>query len=304
MSWIFTIITLLMSVHKTLYAPVFAPLPFVGRVEAKAQESLTLPVKRLTSTQLPPIEAGAFLVIDQESGEVLAENNADVPLAPASTTKIMTAIVALEKMEPERVVTVPEDLEAIGSKMELQPGEQIKIIDLVTGLLVHSSNDAAQMLAYSFDGGEEAFISAMNLKASELNLTKTHFENPSGLGSPGHLTTVRDLLILSRYAMKNEKFREIVKLEQATIKSVDSKIVHEVETTNKLLGQVEGIEGVKTGWTEEAGECLVTQVTRDGHTILTALLRSPDRFRETKELINWVYEGFYWETKTLDEWQK
>ncbi len=302
MSILSVIISLIISLHKSLYQPTFAPLPIVRSVEAKNSNILTLPVKKLSGTQVPPIQSGAFLVIDQESGEVLVESDADVPLPPASTTKMMTAVVALEDMDPERIVTVPEDIDGIGSKMRLVPEEQIRIKDLIVGLLVHSSNDAAEMLAYSYEGGESGFIAAMNRKADDLAMNHTHYENASGLSSPRHLTTVRDLLILARYAMQNPKFSEIVKLKQAEVFSVDGKIAHKVETTNKLLGEVEGIEGIKTGWTEEAGECLVTQVTRDGHTILTALLRSPDRFAETKLLISWVFNGFHWETKPVEDW--
>ncbi len=302
MSWLTQVLAFIISVHTALYQPVFPPLPIVRQVEAQTPSTLTLPVKKLTGTQVPPIQAGAFLVIDQESGEVLAENDADLPLPPASTTKIMTAVVALENFNPETIVTVPEGIDGEGSVMRLETNEQIRIRDLITGLLVHSSNDAAEMLAYSFPGGKPAFVKAMNDKAKALSMFHTHYENPSGLYEPNHLTTVRDLLILARYAMKNPTFADTVKQESATLTSVDGKIVHQVETTNKLLGKIEGIEGIKTGWTQEAGECLVTQVTREGHTILTALLRSPDRFSETKTLIAWVFDGFHWETKPISEW--
>lgn len=302
MSVITAIVAFFVLVHRTLYQPQFPPLPIVRSVSGQAKTTLTLPVRQLTGTVTPPIKAGAFLVVDQESGEVLAEHNADIPLPPASTTKMMTAIVALENMDQSEVVTVPENIDGKGSKMNLLPGERIRVGDLVTGLLIHSSNDAAEMLAYSFPGGEKSFVEAMNAKAKDLHMMRTHYENASGLSSPQHLMTVRDLLILARYAMKNKHFDITVRMREADITSVDGKITHHVETTNKLLGEVEGIEGIKTGWTEEAGECLVTQVTRDGHTILTALLRSPDRFTETKSLIEWVFKGFHWETKPLNEW--
>lgn len=301
MSIIAAIISFFLTVHKSLYQPTFPPLPLVRQVSAQAETTLTLPIKKLTGTNVPPIESGAFLVIDQESGEVLVESNADTRLSPASTTKMMTAIVALEFMNPTEIVTVP-DIEVEGSKMDLIPGEQIRVKDLVVGLLVHSSNDAAEVLADTFPGGKEAFVAVMNKKAYSLHMAHTHYENPSGLYHPQHLSTVRDLLILARYAMKNPEFSNIVKLKEATLYSTDGSITHQVETTNKLLDEVVGIEGIKTGWTQEAGECLVTQVTRDGHTILTALLRSPNRFAETKNLIAWVFDGFYWETKPLDQW--
>ena len=290
-------------IHTSLYHPVFAPLPIARALPIEPASSFTLPIKKLTATQIPPIQAGAFLVIDKESGEVLAEKNADRELPPASTTKIMTAIIALEHMDQDQIITVPSGVPHEGSVMKLVEGEKIRTSDVVIGMLIHSSNDAAEVLARTFPGGSSAFIDAMNQKAQELGMIHTHYKNPSGLYEPGHVMTVRDLLILSRYAMQNGIFSAIVSQEKADIKSVDGKILHHVETTNQLLGTVPGVEGIKTGYTEEAGECLVTQVTRDGHTILTALLGSTDRFSETKTLISWVYDGFLWDTKTVEEWK-
>lgn len=298
-----TITQLFFLVHTTLYAPTFPPLPIVRPFPVELHQTFTLPVKKLTATQVPPIAAGAFLVIDKESGEVLAEKDADVPLSPASTTKIMTALIALEMMDQDQLLTVPADLPREGSLMNLEDGEQIRVRDVVTGLLIRSSNDAAELLAYSFPGGKDAFIFEMNKKARELGMIHTLYQNTSGLHEVGHVMTVRDLLILARYAMKNETFAQIVSQKSAVVYSADGKISHPIETTNQLLGTVDGVEGIKTGYTEEAGECLVTQVTREGNTILTAILKSPDRFMETKTLIAWVYNGFTWQTKTASQWE-
>ena len=298
-----TIFHALLFIHTTLYRPHFAPLPILRAPPVETQLAFTLPVKKLSATQVPPIAAGAFLVIDRESGEVLAEKDADVPLPPASTTKIMTAVIALEHMDQDSVIQVPMDLTSEGSVMKLLPGEEIRVGDLITGMLIHSSNDAAEVLAHSYPGGEKEFVATMNEKAHMLGMIHTHYENASGLFELGHVMTVRDLLILARYAMKNSTFASIVSMKEATISSTDGKTTHHVETTNQLLGEVEGVEGIKTGYTEEAGECLVTQVTRDGHTILTAILKSPDRFTETKTLISWVYGGYIWDTRKIEDWE-
>lgn len=297
-----TILHVFLLIHTTLYQPRFAPLPIVRAYPLEPASSFTLPIMKLTATQIPPIQAGAFLVIDMESAEVLAEKNADRELPPASTTKIMTAIIALEHMDQDEIITVPDDVPREGSVMKLVPGEHIRTSDVIMGMLIHSSNDASEVLARTFPGGSPAFIAAMNQKAQDLGMIHTHYKNPSGLYEADHVMTVRDLLILSRYAMKNGIFAAIVAQQQADIHSVDGKYLHQVETTNQLLGTVPGVEGIKTGYTQEAGECLVTQVTRDGHTVLTALLGSTDRFAETKTLISWVYDGFTWDTKTPQEW--
>lgn len=301
MSLITVIFSFLLSIHQSLYFPKFPSIPVIRMISEKPQTTLTLPVKKLTGTQVPPIEAGAFLVIDQNSGEVLAENKADLELPPASTTKIMTAVVILEQFNLNQQITIPSDFPK-DNNLGLKRGEIYFVNDLLRGVLVHSSNEAAELLASNFVGGRTAFIAAMNAKAKQLGMIHTHYSNPTGLPENGHVMTVRDLLILARYAMKLPTFAGDVGLQTTTLTTVDGKARHQTQSTNLLLGKVSGIEGIKTGYTEEAGECLVTQVTRDGHTILTALLRSPDRFRETETLINWVFDGFHWETKPLSQW--
>lgn len=234
---------------------------------------------------------------------MLMEKQADSVLPPASTTKIMTAMVVLEQLDLKKIIKVPSDLEHEGSVMDLVPDEQITVESLLSGMLISSSNDAALLLARSIPGGEAVFVTRMNRKARELGMMHTHFNNASGLYDSGHTTTVRDLLILSRYAMQNYPiFRQIVGKKSAVLTSVDGSIIHKVETTNKLLGVIDGIEGIKTGYTQESGECLVTSVTRQGHTIYTAMLGSQDRFGETQKLIDWVFSNFAWVSKPLDEW--
>lgn len=291
------------TVHTFLFAPKFAALPVFNAPAFVLPTAVSLPVKRLGAAQVPALQASAYMAIDQASAEVLAEKNADQALFPASTTKIMTAVVVLEHMQLDDVITVPDaGVPREGSSLKLIPGERLTVKSALEGLLVHSGNDAAELLAGAYPGGRTAFITEMNRRAKDLHMTHTVYMNPSGLIDPQHVTSVRDLLILARFAMQNEAFATIVKEKHADIKSVDGRFVHPVDSTNELLGKLEGVEGVKTGWTEDAGECFVSQVTRDGHTILTAVLHSPSRFTESSSLINWIYDSYHWETKQLTEW--
>ncbi|PWU24163.1 D-alanyl-D-alanine carboxypeptidase [Candidatus Cerribacteria bacterium 'Amazon FNV 2010 28 9'] len=304
MSLMMSIFHLFFSVHQFLYAPTFPSLPLLHPIPVSATQTITLPVQRLTAPSSQQLNAESFMVVDQNSGETIVAHNPDEELFPASTTKIMTAMVVLDSENIDTVVTIPPGVPEDGSVMKLVPGEQLTIRQLLEGMLVHSSNDAAEALARLYPGGRNAFIQAMNDKARSLSMFHTVYKNPSGLIDDGHVTTVRDLLILSRYAMLNPTFASFVKEQFTTITSLDGKVVHKLETTNELLGKVEGVEGVKTGWTQEAGECLVTQVTRGGHTILTAVLKSTDRFGESTTLINWVFDTYRWKSQPLSSWEQ
>lgn len=297
-----SVFAFLLTVHNALYHPVFPALPQLGEQRAEIPATMTLPVRSAAYSNPPVIEAESYMVIDQDSGEVLSEHNPDKQLFPASTTKVMTALVVLRRMPLDQVITVPSEFLRDGSHAGLIPGEQLTVHDLLVALLIPSGNDAASVLARTYPGGEGAFVQAMNEEANVLHLDQTHFTNPSGLYDPRHVTSVHDLLIIARTAMKHPEFAAIVKMKQATITSEDGKIIHKLESTDELLGKVEGVEGIKTGWTEEAGECLVTQTTRNGHTFLTAVLHSPDRFGEMTKLIEWGFSSYQWKTQSLQEW--
>jgi D-alanyl-D-alanine carboxypeptidase (penicillin-binding protein 5/6) len=161
--------------------------------------------------------------------------------------------------------------------------------------LIYSANDAAEVLAANYDGGREAFVQAMNEKANELNLINTHFENPTGFDGGRHFSTARDLIRVAIVAMQNPRFSNIVKQKEKVVASIDGAIKHKLISTNQLLSEVDGVKGVKTGWTENARENLVTYIERDGKRIMIALLGSQDRFGETKELISWIYNNYEWQ---------
>ncbi len=252
------------------------------------------------NTSFPVVSAQAALAVDMDSGISLYEKDPDKLLLPASTTKIMTALVAMENYSNDQVLGV-SDTKIEGQTMGLKKGEQIRVVDLLYGLLVYSANDAAEVLARSFEGGREAFIAAMNEKAKELSLTNTKFTNPSGLDGEEHVTTARDLIRISEVAMENPEFAKIVGTKIQIVKSVDGKITHYLTNINELLGKIPGVLGVKTGWTENARENLVTYVDRDGHKVMIAVLGSQDRFGETRELIDWIFISYQWQEVKLPD---
>lgn len=252
-----------------------------------------LPVLKATP-DFPVVSAQGAIAVDIDSGVVLYEKNPDAPLLPASTTKIMTALVALEEFDPGEVLEA-QDPRVEGQKMGLAQGEKISFDGLLHGLLIYSANDAAMVLAQNYPGGVKAFVERMNAKALELNLVNTRFTNPVGLDGGSHRSTARDMIRLSAIAMADPYFAAIVGTKEKMVVS-QSGTPHFLVSTNKLLGEVEGVRGVKTGWTENARENLVTYVERDNKKIILAVLGSQDRFGETRELIDWIFQNYTWTT--------
>jgi D-alanyl-D-alanine carboxypeptidase (penicillin-binding protein 5/6) len=243
----------------------------------------------------PALSAVGIVVQDVTSHAVIFERQADRYMLPASTTKIMTALVAIDAWaDLNTVLTVKNEDRAIGQTIDLVQGEQLTVESLLKGILIHSGNDAALALADNYPGGYPAFVTAMNDKAKSLHLDRTTYKNPSGIEQYGHVTTPRDLAILAGVAMSNPLIAEIVNTKFTVIKDITGEITHPLETTNELLGAVEGLKGLKTGWTENAGECLVSYIERDGHPVIIVILGSRDRFGETAKLVDWVYTHHAW----------
>jgi len=264
-------------------------------VETKEIEFMIKPILSDNVT-FPIVSAQAVLAQDIDSGTILYEKNSQVPFLPASTTKILTALVAMDYYSEETILDV-KDPKVEGQKMGLVVGEKIGAEELFYGLLVYSANDAGEVLAQNFPGGREIFVAAMNLKAKELGLTNSNFTNPTGLDTNGDkvYSTAEDLIKISRFAMENPRFAKIVGTKEATVKSLDGKVAHRLVNINELLGTVDGVLGVKTGWTQSARENLVTYVVRGDKKVMIALLSSQDRFGETKELIDWIFANYNWE---------
>lgn len=242
----------------------------------------------------PSFSAKAILVKDLASEAILYQKDANTPLPIASTTKIMTALVASEYFRPNSVLTVKVGAATTGAKVGLLPGEDLTFRSLLYGMLLSSGNDAAYTLAEHYPGGVLGFVHAMNKKAIDLNLQNTHFDNPAGFDNPKHFSSAYDLAIITEEALKSSQLTRIFATKQTSIVSLDKKYTHRLSNLNRLLSQVRGVLGVKTGYTKEAKENLVTYVDRDGHQILTVVLGSDDRFGESTKLIEWVYENFIW----------
>lgn len=265
--------------------------------EEKVFETKIVPVLS-GGKSFPLLSAQSILVTDVDSETVLYEKNPDGQFFPASTTKIITALTALDYFPLDEVLTVG-NVKVDGQKMDLKFGEKIRVRDILYGLLVHSANDAAEVLAQKYLGGRDAFVNAMNEKALEMGLSASHFQNPSGLDEDDHFTTARDLTIAAKVTMRDDFLRTVVGTKDKEVRSTDGIIVHELANVNKLIGDVDGVLGVKTGWTELARENLVTYIQKDGKTISLVVLGSQDRFGETKELIDWIFKNYAWKNVRL-----
>lgn len=262
-------------------------------------DASSLPVLIGTQTY-PVLSAQGIIAVDSGSNTTLYEKNADQPLYPASTTKIVTALVALDYYKADQILTVINP-QVDGQKMGLMTNEQMTFENLLNGLLIYSANDAAVTIADNYPGGRDAFVTAMNNKIQDLHLEHSHFANPVGLDDPTQLVTARDMVRVAEIAMQNSTFASIVGTKEKVITDVTGKFNYDLVTVNQLLGSVDGVIGVKTGYTEAARENLVTDVVRNNHTVFITVLGSQDRFGETKELINWIYGSYNWQAVTYTQ---
>lgn len=260
---------------------------------AGVKKVASLKVVNTNKLPAPEFSAGSLLAKDLETGEILFQKNIDSQLSPASTTKLMSALVATNYYKPESLLTVyPEDLVG-GSTMGLVAGEQLTFRSLLYGMLLNSGNDASFTIASNYPGGIEGFVSAMNEKAKKMNLTNTHFENPAGFDGQAHFSSASDLAELALNFAQDPFLKRVVSTKETSVTSFDNTRVHYLKNLNKLLGK-QGVYGIKTGFTEAAGENLVGLVERDGHKVLTVVLNSSNRFGETKALMDWVFSNFEW----------
>jgi len=276
---------------------VVIPLPEATPVFQNEELLDAFPIPNKSTDDIAPVVDGtAALVMDLDSGLVLYEKNADAALPMASLTKIMTAAIILDNHNLSEIVTVQGDFsQELGVRIWLYLNEKITVGNLLMALLIPSGGDAAVALANFHSGSEEAFVTEMNRKATDLHLTKTHFMNPIGLDEEGHFSSARDLAILTKYALRFPAFRNIVGTNEATVTSTDGSKQHVLESTNALLTSYLDVRGVKTGTTDAAGQSLITLARNSGgHEIITVLLDSPSRFQEGKSIIDWVFRTFQW----------
>jgi D-alanyl-D-alanine carboxypeptidase (penicillin-binding protein 5/6) len=281
--------------------PTFAPtfLTFTPVATPRATSVLT------PNGKPPTISADEAMLVDEDSGHILYDLNGEHAQPMASTTKIMTAVIAMQTANLDMIVTVHQD--AVnevsnngGSSANLRVGEQLTLRDLLYGLLVPSGDDAAITIADALGSTTQNFVQIMNLYAYRLRLFSTHFINPDGLTYydannrpiPGHYTTAYDLARLAQYAMSLPLFAQIVRTEHYTLPASATHGPHSWDNTNTLLTAYTGTTGIKTGFTLEAGGCLVFSATRNGHHLLGVVLHSipeNNRFRDATTLLNWGF---------------
>ncbi|MBR5453805.1 MAG: D-alanyl-D-alanine carboxypeptidase [Clostridia bacterium] len=239
------------------------------------------------------VSAESAVLIEVSGGRVVYEKNAYCRMPMASTTKIMTALVAIEEGDLDRIVTVSDKAVGVeGSSIYLYPGEKLSMRDLIYALMLESANDAAAAIAIAVAGSVEGFARLMNLKADEIGLADTHFENPHGLDSEQHYTTAYDLACLAAYALRNESFREIVSTYRRVIPLQDNEGSRVLLNHNRLLRSYDGAIGVKTGFTKKSGRCLVSSAERDGVTLVSVTLNAPDDWNDHKEMLDLGFRLF------------
>lgn len=240
--------------------------------------------------KLQSINAGAALVMDTLSGRVLFQKNGYTRRPMASTTKIMTAIVALERGNLQDTVIISKKAaDTWGSDINLKAGEKLKLSELLYGLMLKSGNDAAVAIAEHIGGSVESFCQMMNEKANDLGCTNTSFKSPHGLDMAGHYTTAYELALITRYALQNSTFSKIVATSDQLITG------RSLHNTNEMLGAYPGADGVKTGYTGQAGRCLVTSASRSGLRLISVVLGSPTRnarAQSSKNILDYAFDSY------------
>ena len=270
------------------------------------------------SVKEPSLNSKYAIAIDRESKAILFGKNENQKVPMASTTKIMTAIVLLENLGINNNLTLDTEIEVCkqaasigGSRLGLKTGNKVKVNDLLYGLMLCSGNDAAIQIAVSVAGSVEEFANMMNKKAKELKLKNSHFVTPHGLDEEEHYTTAYELALITDYALNIDKIAEVVKTKSYTV-SING-YSKTITNTNELLGYLDGVNGVKTGFTNGAGRCLVTSVERDGFNIITVVLGADTKKFRTKDsisLIEYVYSNYELVNleelinQKFDEWSK
>ena len=271
-----------------------------------------MPLQAFALTSVPKLEGSAAILIDMTTGEVLYENNADERRYPASTTKMMTGLLALENLDLESDITVDAEAAGTGGNgIRLKEGEVMNADVMLHAMLIPSSNDCAVAIAKAVSGSVDSFAALMNARARELGCKGTNFVNPNGLHDDNHYTTARDLAIIAMECMKNEHFREIVSQAEYTVPETNRSEARELVSSNLLLWdeqerhkiyvgndlrypKYEGTFGIKTGYTQQAGGCLVAACERNGTKLLSVVMQCSDmgRFADTIKLFNWGFENY------------
>lgn len=258
----------------------------LSRAESAAESAA-----ETAAVPVPGISAGAAILMNAEDGTVIYEYNADEKMHPASTTKIMTALVTLEICEElgiglDSEIIVPEEAEGVeGSSLYLRAGERLTLEELLYGLMLQSGNDAAAALAAAMGGTSEQFVERMNETAKELGCGESHFMNPHGLHDKEHYTTARNLAVITKRALQYSEFREIVAAREWNCQDPERNFVNK----NKTVFQYEGGDGVKIGFTKASGRTLVASATRDGVQLIAVVLNDGNWFQDAYSLLDYGF---------------
>jgi len=274
--------------------PAEAPAP-AAAAQPRSTAALPPAPPRTQGAALPPFtSARQALVLDEVSAGILYAKGAHVRTQPASLTKIATAIVAIERGNLDRVVTVDVDARNFpgSTLMGLRPGDRFTIRDLLHGLMLASGNDASVALGRAVSGSDAAFVAEMNALVERLALQDTHFMNPHGLDQPGHYTSAYDIAMLARHGMTMPEFRNLVHAEAYTARG--SRTIAMQSLISGMLRWVPGATGVKSGYTDNAGRTLVLSADRNGHRLFTVVMNDPDRELDGASLMEWAFANHNW----------
>ena len=235
-----------------------------------------------------------YVVIEASSNRILKASNEHLSMPMASTTKIMTAIVTIENADLKEIITIPKSAVGIeGSSIYLKVGQKISVINLLYGLILRSGNDAAVALALHVAGSVEKFVALMNEKVNELGLKQTKFQNPHGLSQNNHYTSAYDLAIITSYALKNEVFKDIVSTKMHVVNGENDEENQYFANKNRILYNYQGANGVKTGYTIDAGRCLVASSEREGMQVIAVALNYYNYFELCSELMDYAHNNYY-----------
>lgn len=268
---------------------IFAKIP-------QSSAFFTPPPTPIVKNKIAPIlSTQNYIIIDLATNNILLGNKINDRIYPASTTKLATALTALNLYPLDEIITTIPYTE--GKVMELTEGEKVTVRTLVSALLVYSANDAAFNLANHYETGTEGFVKQMNNLIKKYILNNTNFTNFDGIHNENHYSTIYDLSQLARLALTNPFIVETVKQKEINLSNLSGEIKYNLISTNELLGVVPEVEGLKTGWTPEASGCFIGAININGHKLTTVVAQSTDRFTDTKKLIDWAKENISWINK-------
>ncbi|MEG2395502.1 MAG: D-alanyl-D-alanine carboxypeptidase family protein [Oscillospiraceae bacterium] len=247
------------------------------------------------------ISAHSAILMVADTGEIIYEKNSNEKMPMASTTKIMSSIIALECGKSEQLLKISSDMVNIeGTSMGLMPDDVISVKTLVCGMLLESGNDAANAVAYAVAGSTENFVKLMNDKAKEIEMTSTHFVTPSGLDEKEHYSTARDMALLGAYAIKNPEFKHICSQKEMTVCFGNPPFKRKISNHNRLLSNCEGVFGIKTGFTKKSGRCLVSAAKRDGINLIAVTLNAPNDWNDHSKMFDYGFSVIHKNLLDLD----